>query len=70
MTKHDLNDFSFKINGQKHTFSAPTRVERDGWLVALETRSTEAKEARDGLIASEGYKSQHEKLSKYIITRN
>lgn len=70
MAKHDLNDFSFKINGQKHTFSAPTRDERDGWLVALETRSTEAKEAREGLIASEGYKTQHEKLGKYFLARN
>lgn len=70
MTKQDVNEFYIKINGQKHSFSAPTRDERDGWLVALETRSIEAKEAREGLIASEGYKSQHEKLSKYFLARN
>lgn len=57
-------DFSFKIRGHKHTFQAPTRAERDGWLVAIETRSAAAKEAHEGLVGSEGYKSQLDKFAK------
>ncbi len=64
LSKGDFNDFAFKLHGHKHDFKAPTKAERDGWLVAIETRSSEAKAAREGLIVSEGYKSHLEKLSK------
>lgn len=66
MSKGDFNDFTFKLNGHKHGFQAPTKVERDGWLVAIETKSKEAKGSREALVGSEGYKSQFEQLGKWI----
>lgn len=62
MTKGDFNDFTFKLHGQKHGFQAPTKAERDGWLVAIDAKSADAKTSREGLIGSEGYKSQIDKL--------
>jgi hypothetical protein len=63
--KGDFMDFSFKLHGHKHIFQAPSRAERDGWLVAVETRSNEGKEAHEGLVGSEGYKNQLETFGKY-----
>lgn len=60
--KGDFNDFTFKINGSKHGFQAPTKAQRDGWLVAINAGSTDAKSTREALVGSEGYKSQIEKL--------
>ena len=37
-------------------------MERDGWLVAIEASSAGAKANRENLVASEGYKSQLDKL--------
>lgn len=65
MSKGDFNDFTFKLNGHKHGFQAPTKAERDGWLVAIDTKSTEAKASREELVGSEGYKSQFEQLSEW-----
>lgn len=62
--KGSFNDFTFKINGHKHTFQAPSRAERDGWIVAIETRSSAAKESHEGLIGSDGYKNQLQKFGK------
>lgn len=62
ITKGEFNDFTFKIHGNKHGFQAPTKAQRDGWLVAIQATSTEAKATRETLIASEGYKAQIEKL--------
>lgn len=65
LSKGDFNDFTFKLNGHKHGFQAPTKAERDGWLVAIDTKSTEAKASREELVGSEGYKSQFEQLSEW-----
>lgn len=62
VTKGDLNEFSFKLHGHKHGFQAPTKAERDGWLVAIETRLADAKASREGIVGSEGYKSHKEQL--------
>ncbi|MCJ1265546.1 hypothetical protein MMC22_005426 [Lobaria immixta] len=64
LSKGDFNDFTFKLNGHKHGFQAPTKAERDGWLVAIENKSKEAQASREGLVGSEGYKSQFEQLAK------
>ncbi|KAI4284993.1 MAG: hypothetical protein L6R38_001008 [Xanthoria sp. 2 TBL-2021] len=64
VTKTGPTEFSFKYHGHKHAFQAVNATERDGWLVALETRHTEAKTDRDGVTGSEGYKSSLDKFSK------
>lgn len=65
ISKADLNNFAIHLHGQKHSFQAPTEAERDGWLVALESRAADAKTSRDGIISSSGYKSQLEKYGTY-----
>lgn len=62
VTKGDLNEFTFKLHGHKHGFQAPTKAERDGWLVAIETRLADAKASRDTITGSEGFKSRLEQL--------
>ena len=64
--KGTFDEFSFKIHGQKHTFQAPSRAERDSWIVAIETKSQEAKAAHEGLVGSSGYKSQLEKFGGFV----
>lgn len=68
--KGTFDEFSFKVHGQKHTFQAPSRAERDAWLLAIETKSQEAKAAHEGIVGSEGYKSQHEKFGKRLLSVN
>jgi hypothetical protein len=58
--------FAFKISGHKHTFEAQTAPERDGWFVAVEKAIAEAKEAKEGIESSEGYKEQKEKIGKSL----
>ena len=60
-SKGNFNDFSLLVNGHKYTFQAITRAERDGWIVAIDGKSKEAKTTREGLVGSAGYKSQLEK---------
>ncbi|KAL8819534.1 MAG: hypothetical protein Q9223_002051 [Gallowayella weberi] len=64
VTKTGPTEFTIKYHGHKHAFQAGNATERDGWLVALETRHTEAKTDRNGVVGSEGYKSSLEKFSK------
>ncbi|KAL8777509.1 MAG: hypothetical protein Q9203_002605 [Teloschistes exilis] len=64
VTKAGLTDFTFKYHGHKHAFQAPNATERDGWLVALETRQADAKTNREGIVGSEGYKSSLDKFGK------
>ena len=66
LVKEGLDIFTFKINGQKHTLQAPSKTERDGWFTAIEAKSEDAKAAHEGLVGSEGYKSQLEKFSKSV----
>ncbi|KAL8839502.1 MAG: hypothetical protein Q9170_001725 [Blastenia crenularia] len=64
VAKAGPSDFSFKYHNHKHAFQATTAAERDGWIVALETRQAEAKTGREGVVGSEGYKHSLEKFSK------
>ncbi|KAL9100255.1 MAG: hypothetical protein Q9163_004347 [Psora crenata] len=64
LAKGNFNDFSVSLHGHKHTFQALTKSERDGWLVALESKMGEAKASREAIVGSEGYKSQVEKYGK------
>ncbi|KAL8794463.1 MAG: hypothetical protein Q9195_002936 [Heterodermia aff. obscurata] len=61
--KGTFDEFHFKINGQKHTFQAPSRAERDSWVATIQAKATEAKSAHEGLVGSQGYKSQLEKFA-------
>ena len=66
----DFNDFSFKLHGHKHSFQVPTKAERDGWLVTIKTKSSDARAAHEGLIGSSGYKSQLEKFGMFLACIN
>ena len=61
VAKGNFNDFSFSLNGHKHSFQATNKSEKDAWLVTIETKAAEAKTEREGIVGSSGYKSQLEK---------
>lgn len=58
--------FALKISGHKHTFEASNAAERDGWFVAVEKAIAEAKEAKETIESSEGYKEQKETIGMFI----
>jgi hypothetical protein len=60
--KDGADAFAFKISGSKHAFEAQTTAERDGWYLAVEKAIVDAKEAKEGIESSEGYKEQKEKI--------
>ena len=64
MTKEGAFDFSFKVNGHKHTFQASLGTERDSWLVAVEKAVGKASSTHDAIMSSEGYKNQLGKIGK------
>ncbi|KAI9814451.1 MAG: hypothetical protein M1827_003307 [Pycnora praestabilis] len=66
VTKEGSNEFFFKLHGQKHTFQASSLSERDSWLVALESKSSEAKTSSQGILGSAGYKQHMEKFGKPV----
>lgn len=68
MAKAGPHDFTFKYHNHKHAFQAASAAERDAWLVALETRHTEAETRREGIVGSEGYKSSFEKFGTSKLT--
>lgn len=55
LTKVFPHEFSFKINGHKHTFKADNDAERDGWYTSLEQGITEAKGSKDDIVKSDKY---------------
>lgn len=67
ITKEGANEFLFKVGGQKYTFQAANAAERDSWVVALETKATEAKAEKENITSSEGYKAELEKLTKPAV---
>ncbi|KAL5334714.1 Pleckstrin homology domain-containing protein [Aspergillus crustosus] len=67
VTKEGSNEFLFKLNGHKHTFQASSSTERDSWVAALESKSTEAKAEKETITSSEGYKAELEKLTKPVV---
>ena len=64
ITKDGSNEFHFKVGGVKHAFQASSSAERDSWVAAVEAKSADAKAQKETIVASEGYKSELEKLSK------
>ena len=52
------------LHGHKHTFQAVTKAEKDGWLVAIETKHADAKTEREAIVGSDGYKSTLEKYGE------
>ncbi|KAL8907083.1 MAG: hypothetical protein Q9207_001624 [Kuettlingeria erythrocarpa] len=64
VAKAGPHDFTFKYHNHKHAFQAASATERDGWLVALETRHNDAVNSREGILGSEGYKSSLENFAK------
>ena len=62
LAKGNFNDFSVTIHSHKYTFQALNRAERDGWLVALEPKISDAKSSREGIVNGQGYKTQLEKF--------
>ena len=67
--KGTFDEFHFKINGQKHTFQAPSRAERDSWIATIQAKASEAKSAHEGLVGSQGYKNQLEKFGELACTQ-
>lgn len=61
------NEFSFKWNGHKHTFQAGTTGEKAAWIAAIEAKSTQGKAEKEGIITSDGYKAELEKLTKPAV---
>ena len=59
--------FALKISGHKHAFEAQSAAERDGWYVAVEKAIVDAKEAKEGIESSDGYKEQKEKIGMHNI---
>ena len=67
LAKDGFLAFTFKISGSKHSFEAQSKPERDGWFAAVEKAIADAKEAKDGVESSEGYKEHKEKISKTLL---
>ena len=66
VAKGNFNDFSVSVNGHKYTFQATTKAERDGWLVAIETKLPDAKSSKESIVGSEGYKEKLDKFGKIM----
>jgi hypothetical protein len=67
ITKDGTVSFHFKLHGGKHSFEAQNSVERNGWFVAFEKAIEEAKLSKDGIVSSESYKEELEKLRKSYL---
>ncbi|EEQ88117.1 hypothetical protein RJZ56_005244 [Blastomyces dermatitidis] len=64
VTKESSNEFQFKLAGHKHTFQAASSDERDSWVAAIEAKAADAKNEKETITSSEGYKAELEKLTK------
>jgi hypothetical protein len=63
ITQPGITEFTFKVHGQKHSFLATSRNERDGWLKAIKAECEAAKSKKEEIHGSEGYKKTLEDLS-------
>jgi Pleckstrin homology domain len=63
VTKEGFNEFSFRLNGHKHVFQATSAAECSSWTATIETKATEAKALKEGLVSSDGYKKHIEHYS-------
>lgn len=55
LVKIALDEFSFKIHGEKHTFKAANETERGSWYTAIEKAIPEAKESKEAVHGSDKY---------------
>lgn len=62
VAKEGDRDFSFLLSTHKHTFQAENTSQRASWIVAIETKAKEAKELKESITGSEGYKKNFEKF--------
>ena len=63
VTPLGIFEFTFKVHGQKYSFVATNKLERDGWLKAIKAESETAKGKQEEIQGSEGYKKTLEELS-------
>ncbi|KAF2120841.1 Pleckstrin homology domain-containing protein [Lophiotrema nucula] len=64
LTKDGIVAFHFKLHGHKHAFEGATKLERDGWYIAVEKAVEDAKAAKESIVGSESYKEEIGKLNK------
>ncbi|KAI9670574.1 MAG: hypothetical protein M1831_005794 [Alyxoria varia] len=64
VTKEGVDEFSFRVGKQKHTFQAKNQDERNGWVVAFEQELNAAKDVKDTVTGSEGYQDNLKDLDK------
>ena len=69
ITAVGVTEFTFKVHGQKYSFLATTRGEREGWLKAIKTESEAAKDKREEIQNSEVYKNTLEELRTFRTRR-
>jgi Pleckstrin homology domain len=67
VTKEGSNEFSFRVNGHKHVFQAASAAERSNWILAIETKATEGKGLKEGIVGSESYKKHFERYSMLLM---
>lgn len=65
LKKQPSHEIAFKVHSQEHTLKAANDTERDGWFVSIEKAVETGKASREETHASEGYKSELEKLSTF-----
>lgn len=63
ITQLGIHEFTFKVHGQKYTFLATNKMERDGWLKAIKTECEAAQGKKEEIQGSEVYKKTLEELS-------
>ena len=63
ITPLGFSEFTFKAHGNKYTFLAANKIEREGWLKAIKSECEAAKGKLEEIQGSEGYKKALEELS-------
>ena len=63
--KEGFNEFSFRLNGHKHTFEAPGDEACASWIVAIETKAAEAKSMEESIMGRESYKNHLASFGMY-----
>ncbi|KAK4888564.1 hypothetical protein LTR27_012572 [Elasticomyces elasticus] len=64
LKKSHPHEITFRLHGEQHTLKATSDAERDGWFISLERAVEVGKAEKETIRASEGYKTEMEKLNK------
>lgn len=67
LKKASPHEITFELGGHKHTLKATSDAERDGWYMSLESAIEAGKAEKETIRASEGYKAEMEKLSRFFL---